>query len=192
MIYIKATKRDEYMQAWKIMWNNNKQAYKDDWRMKHVSPSRFTKTSTEIDEFCVVAYEKIENQEDKPIGVFGMALLKTGRLLGKQIVSDPNYRGIGLGQALILTNESQVKEYTNCQNYIISCLDTTARIYDKFGVTPLSEAKNSHNGIPYGIKYLVPLYRENFDKQYSSILKRFKTTKDEFFIPLKGQTVYKF
>lgn len=182
MIYIKATKRNEYIEAWKVMWENNKEAYKADWRMKHVSPLRFVKTSTEIDDFCVVAYEKQEGKEDKPIGVFGMALLKTGRLLGKQIVSDPNYRGIGLGQALILTNEKQVREMTKAEFYTISCLDSTARIYEKFGIKPSSKAKNNHEGIPYGIKFIVPLYRDSFNDQYKLITERFEKNENEFFI----------
>lgn len=152
MIEYKRCKRDEYLEAWYMMFKNCKHLFKQDWRMKKVSPGRFQQLQTEKDNYCVVAYD-----DGLPVGVFGCIETNTGRILGKQIVVDPRYQKQGIGTRLIEDMEKQLKEYCQAKFYTIVCLDGTAAIYDKRGLKPFKGPLKEHEGIKYESHYLVPL-----------------------------------
>lgn len=176
-ITVKRGKREDLIKAWDVITVRSYQWMKTEWRFKHVWPGRFKDVpTTEVDNFCTIAYDG-----ERPIGVFGMSLTKRGnkyRLLGKQIASDPEYRGLGVGQALIIENEKYVKDTydkADVSEYVITCLDTTSGIFKhKWGLDPIKVGKANHDDISFGDKFLVPLYRDGFDEQYEKVMNKIK------------------
>ena len=170
MIKIIYAKREEYLEAWKKMLELNRGEFKKDWRMKHVWPGRFNQLQTEIDNFCTIAYDG-----EIPVGVFGAILTKYNRVIGKQIVVSPTHRGKKIGQALIIANERQIRDYTNVDNYTIVCLDSTSKLYEKYwGLSPFKGPMKIHKDgeieIPFEASFNIDIRRNNFDKHYSDII----------------------
>ena len=145
-------KREQYLEAWYIMFRNCKHLFRKDWRMQKVSPGRFQPLQTEKDNYCIVAY-----LDEMPIGLFGCIETKTGRILGKQIVVDPRFQKKGVGTELITRMEKFLDENCEAKNYTIVCLDGTAAIYEKRGLKPFKGPLKEYEGVKYESHFLVPL-----------------------------------
>ena len=169
-------KRDKYIEAWKTMYKNNKNKFNDP-MFDGINPMlNKTPLKTEIDNVCAVLYDNnVEitdinnNKTSLPIGIFSMIITKNNnnniKPIGKQFIVDPDYQRKGLGKALLLSLEMELKNkgYTW---YYIGCSNMSSRIQKQFGAEPY-QSDDTHDLYKYNIN----LNRESFNEQYNKYLK---------------------
>lgn len=169
-------KRERYIEAWLFMYKNDKKTFNEK-MYDGVNPSENKNPlKTEINNFAVIAYDiSIQNDEIKnhnfpgiPIGIFSM-LITTRKNIGKQFIVHKNYQGQGIGTALLLILENELKK-NGQEKYYIGCSSMSARILKKLGNETFSD-----DDIHDLHKFNVDLNRHEFDSQYKKyVLDRFK------------------
>ena len=168
-------KRNKYIEAWKTMYKNNKNKFNDS-MFDGINPMlNKIPLKTEIDNVCAVLYDNdvkitdINNDKTSlPIGIFSIIITKNNnniKPIGKQFIVDPDYQRKGLGKALLLSLEMELKNngYTW---YYIGCSNMSSRIQKQFGAEPY-QSDDIHDLY----KYNIDLDRKNFDEQYNKYLK---------------------
>lgn len=161
---IKKCKKDEYLRAWNQMYSEEKDLYNKNKLYDGINPSLLKKPlNTELDNFCVVAYDRsIEcaGFPGKPVGIFCLLSTKA-KLIGKPLLVNPNYFRQGLGKALFLVNEKQAKE-NGFDWYYAGCSHCSAGILTKYwGLIPYSSSEEHDM-----YKFNIDLNRDNFDELY--------------------------
>lgn len=160
-------KREDYLAAWKEMYNADKTLWNDE-IYDGVNPSLNKELGTETDNFCVVA----KNEEGFPIGLFSF-VVTPAKVIGKQFVVNKNYSGRGIGKALLLEAEKILKENGH-EKYYIGCSKMSAGILKSFGIEPYDsdEGKDMY-------KFWVELNRPEWENQYDKYIssKRVKILK---------------
>lgn len=167
MFIIERCKRKEYIEAWNKMYLSDKKVFNSE-MFDGINPSLNKQPlSTEIDDFCTVAYDSDVPMEGfkygKPIGIFSFVVTKR-KIIGKQFVVHPDYQGKGLGKALLIENEKTLKD-NGYEKYYIGCSAMSARILNSWGIEAFS---SDVEGDLY--KFNVNLNRENFDRLYDEII----------------------
>lgn len=167
MFIIERCKRETYIKAWNAMYLSDKKVFNSK-MFDGINPSLNKQPlSTEIDNFCTVAYDSDVPMEGfkygKPIGIFSFVITKR-KIIGKQFVVHPDYQGKGLGKALLIENEKTLKD-NGYEKYYIGCSTMSARILKSWGIEPFS---SDVEGDLY--KFNVNLNRENFDRLYDEII----------------------
>lgn len=156
---IKIGKREEYINAWREMYKRNKKGFNME-MFDGVNPAlNKTPLKTEIDNVAAVAYLNDENGVEIPVGIFSFVLTNS-KIIGKQFVVDPEYQGNGIGKALVLSLEQELKDMGH-EVYYIGCSKMSAGIMKSFGSIPYSE-DFEHDMF----KFNVDLNRSNFSEQY--------------------------
>ena len=184
---IRRCKRDEYIKAWREMYKREKEGFKNP-IYDGINPAlNKVPLKTEFDDYCVVCYDKGENESITPIpvGLFSFVCTPT-KIIGKQYVVAPSYLRKGIGIAMLLVNEEQLidnqykwvneefqtgqlgKEkglhsyHPQLENwYYIGCSSRSKGVYKKLGIEPY------HSDVEGDLyKFKIRLDREEFDKQY--------------------------
>ena len=155
MIIIKRCKRDEYNKAWEYMveldvnneYKNRKDIYNG------INPSLNKEPlSSEIDNFCIVAYDSsidCSSYRDGnfvfglPIGLFSFVITPR-KVIGKQLLVNKNYFNQGIGKALLLENEKTLLD-NGYDKYYICASKSLNNIYMNYwdNVEPFSVNEKS-------------------------------------------------
>lgn len=168
-------KRDKYIEAWKTMYKNNKNKFNTP-MFDGINPMlNKAPLKTEIDNICAILYDNNNkiidlygNKTPLPIGIFSIVITNnnnTIKLIGKQFIVDPDYQRKGLGKALLLSLEAELKK-RGYNWYYIGCSSMSSRIQKQFGSIPY-HSDNLHDLY----KYNVDLNRIGFYEQYEKYLK---------------------
>jgi GNAT superfamily N-acetyltransferase len=169
-VVLHVCKRDEYIKAWQEMYAADKKKWNDP-MFADINPMlNKAPLSTEIDNFCVVAYipdaaSDSGNMESfgKPVGIFSMVVTERNgnkKPIGKQYVVDPEHQGKGIGKAMLLVLEKELRSHGYTW-YYIGCSKMSAGILKSFGQEPYS---SDEAGDLY--KFNVDLTCEGFDDAY--------------------------
>lgn len=169
-IILHLCKREEYIEAWKAMYAADKKKWNDP-MFADVNPMlNKAPLATEKDNFCVVAYVQVDdimnNPEmpyGKPVGIFCMVVTERNssvKPIGKQFIVDPEYQGRGIGRAMLLVLEKELKSHGYTW-YYIGCSKMSAGILKSFGQTPYD---SDVEGDLY--KFNVDLTCDRFDDTY--------------------------
>lgn len=147
-------KRDKYIEAWMEMYKSDKKVWNDH-MFDGINPAlNRTPLKTETDNVCAVAYDG-----ERPIGIFSMVITPS-KTIGKQFVVHPDYQRKGIGTALLLALEGELKS-RQLSWYYIGCSNASAKIERRLGAVSFfdDEFANFH-------KFNVDLTRPNFNDQY--------------------------
>lgn len=178
MFTIHKCKREEYIKAWNYMYSHHKSEINSSELYNDVNPSLNAKPlGTEVDNFCVVAYDT-ENQAEgfdygEPVGVFSFVVTRRSdiskpRIIGKQFLVLPSYCGKGIGRALYAVNEKQIFD-NGYNSYYIGCSKCSSSMLKKyFKQEPYSEDVEGDM-----FKYDISLMRSDFLEQYREFTKDF-------------------
>lgn len=165
-IELQLCKRERYVEAWKAMYFADKRKWNAP-MFDGINPMlNKTPLATEIDNFCVVAIDTsvpFEGWNGKPVGIFSMVVTKNGdrvKPIGKQFVVDPQYQGKGVGKAMLLALEKELKKVGHTW-YYIGCSSMSKRLLESLGAKPYGE-DDQHDLYRFNVQ----LDRSDFDKQY--------------------------
>jgi GNAT superfamily N-acetyltransferase len=172
-IVLQICKREHYIEAWKAMYALDKKKWNDP-MFDDVNPMlNKTPLGTEVENFCVVAYDgTVEGEQrvmglGKPVGIFCMVVTeRNGKVkpIGKQFITDPEYQGKGIGKAMLLVLEKELKDHGHTW-YYIGCSKMSAGILRQFGQEPY-ESDEAHDMY----KFNVDLNCDGFGKVYQQLV----------------------
>ena len=170
MIIIRRCKREEYIKAWEYMVdldiNNEYKTRPDIYR--NINPYLNKEPlSSEIDNFCTIAYDNSIDCSDYsngnfeyglPVGIFSFVVTKR-KIIGKQLLVNKNYFNQGIGKALLLENEKTLLD-NGYDKYYICASKPLNNIYIKYwkGVKPFFI--NDESDI---YKFNIDLKRDNLE-----------------------------
>lgn len=181
MFYFQICKRLQYLDAWKRMYSLNKEIYNDP-IYDGINPASNRPLETEVDNICVVC----KNDDMEPIGIFSVVLTMSRafryKIIGKQWVVDSRFQGKGIGSAMCMILENEIKIHwmkgrglkDRISHYYIGCSSMSKRIQERHGNSFYNGMEDAQKHDLY--KFNVDLYRENWEEQYfDEVLKRIES-----------------
>ena len=167
-IVFQICKRDLYISAWQKMYASDKKKWNDK-MFDGINPMlNKTPLGTEVDNFCVVAFDKDRQTEEFengfPVGIFSMVVTKRGanvKPIGKQYIVDPEYQKKGIGSAMMVLLQKELLDH-DYDWFYIGCSSMSSAILKKFG------------NVPYASDDEHDLYKFNVDLNYADVNEKFK------------------